>query len=274
MDPATHDLRNLVDGIAERLGPDELGTTRHGAEHLARYLFAAGWAPRRRVVDLCCGWGYGTNLLKAAGAEAARGVDIDAAAIDEATRRYGDNGVSFEQADVTEPLDLSDTTLRVCFEGLEHVPRVDDLLENMATPSAEGAIVIVSTPNGAGALSGGNPHHVHEYSLREFRELVSRYFLRPKFYFQWRFPDPHDYERSARSIARALVPVSLKSALRRPPGSPPVPTTGEALPPGLASEYRPLPLSYLRTALPGRRFGQPGIWIAVCEVPRATRDAA
>src|SRR3954469_12525668 len=118
-------LRGLQDGIAERVAPEDLGTTRHGAEHLARYLFAANWAPERKVADLCSGAGYGTAILASAGAREAHGFEIDASAVAASAERFGRSDVFFTQADVTQPLDLKEFDLRVCFEGIEHVPDPD-----------------------------------------------------------------------------------------------------------------------------------------------------
>ena len=47
-------------------------------EHLHRYALAAGFSGGRRVLDLACGSGYGTRLLRAAGAQVTA-LDLDAA---------------------------------------------------------------------------------------------------------------------------------------------------------------------------------------------------
>lgn len=54
------------------------------ADHLARYAFAAHWVPGQTVADVCCGLGYGTNLLAVAGAKKVYGVDSNSAAVDKA----------------------------------------------------------------------------------------------------------------------------------------------------------------------------------------------
>src|SRR4051794_30391155 len=124
------DLRNVVDGIAERVVAEDLAATHFGAEHLARYLFAAHWAPGQNVVDLCCGVGYGTNLLLASGARRALGVDINEPAIDHATQSY--QACEFILADVMQPLDLAPFSVRVCYEGIEHVTDPQALLRTLA----------------------------------------------------------------------------------------------------------------------------------------------
>src|SRR3954451_3627547 len=124
------DLRNIVGGLAERVVVEDLETTHHGAEHLARYLFAAHWAPGQKAVDLGCGVGYGTNLLLASGAKRAIGIDISEPTIAAASGRY--QGCGFMAADVTQPLDLASFGLRVCYEAIEHVGDPQALVRTLA----------------------------------------------------------------------------------------------------------------------------------------------
>src|SRR3954451_23883879 len=163
------DLRNVVGGIAERLVTDDLATTHHGAEHLARYLFAAHFAPGQNVVDLGCGVGYGTNVLLASGARRALGVDISETAIEHATGRY--RGCEFTVDDVTQPLDLTAFGVRVCYEAIEHVTDPQALVRTLAADLPPGGLSLVSTPNGASPALP-NPHHLHEFDGDQFRALL------------------------------------------------------------------------------------------------------
>src|SRR5947209_20359236 len=105
------DVRNVVGGFGERISPDEI-TSGQRPDHLARYLFAAHFASGRSVADLCCGVGYGSNLLVAAGARRVRGIDADAEAIRVAQEHYKDPEFTVARAD--QPLDLRDFEVRVC----------------------------------------------------------------------------------------------------------------------------------------------------------------
>jgi SAM-dependent methyltransferase len=239
-------MRWVVD-FRERIAPEELGTGVAGAEHLARYLFACHFAASRRVVDLCSGTGYGANLLLAAGAKAVIGIELDENTVREAQERYPQ--VRFDVADVTAPLNL-DADLYVCFEGLEHVENPDGLLRNMT-----GGTAIISTPNGA--TPSGSPYHVREYTLEEFRAMLDRNFETVRMYFQWLGGDPFDTEWGWRAIAKAFVPVKLKSQLRPPP-----PDGGPTATHLAAFPHKPLPLSY--PLPPGLRYETPTNWIAVC----------
>ncbi len=138
---------NVTEGIGERIKP---AAVRSGGyrDHLARYLFAAHFVAGRPVVDLCCGVGYGSNLLLAAGAARVTGIDIAPDAIADAQQHYP--GPEFEIGVADQPLDLREFDVAVCLEGIEHVSDPDQLLANMAGAG----LAVVSSPN-AEFFSGG-----------------------------------------------------------------------------------------------------------------------
>lgn len=256
---------NVTDGIGERIKPAAV-TSGGYRDHLARYLFAAHYAPGRSVVDLCCGNGYGSHLLLAAGAVRVTGIDIAPEAVAAATEHYP--GPEFDVGVVDEPLDLSGFDVAVCFEGIEHVADPDQLLANMRTAG----VAIVSSPNAdffPGGFSG-NPHHRREWTRREFESVLSRHFAEVRMYFQWHYPDPLDLDRSLVTLAKAVVPVTVKARLRavRSPG----PSAAGAEPAALPqmgddrANYRVHRASYLAVPrlLPGLRYGKPADWVAVC----------
>ncbi|HEU0315736.1 MAG TPA: class I SAM-dependent methyltransferase, partial [Solirubrobacteraceae bacterium] len=108
-------------GVQERLTLAAVAEpTLIAGEHLHRYEFAAALCAGLRVVDLCCGAGYGAEIL-ATRAATVHGVDYDAATIDLATQALARDGtITFELADATAFLrrDLRDRfDAIVCFEG-------------------------------------------------------------------------------------------------------------------------------------------------------------
>jgi 2-polyprenyl-3-methyl-5-hydroxy-6-metoxy-1,4-benzoquinol methylase len=255
-------------GWQERVRADQLSSTVFGAEHFARYVFAAHWAPARRVLDLCCGCGYGTHLLGAAGASEAVGLDISPRAISEARRRYAKGSARFIQCDVTHTLPIESAELVVCFEGIEHLADPEALLARVRESTVPDGVFIVSTPNASRSVGGhsGNPHHRREYTRAAFTSMLARYFGEVRLFFQWRAGDPYDASWTVRRLLSAGLPVGLKSWLRaRYSTLPPATGIDEAFK-FSSYEYRPLPASYLRT-LPGLRYEAPHIWIAVCRGP-------
>jgi SAM-dependent methyltransferase len=239
------------------------------ADHLARYAFAAHWVPGQTVADVCCGLGYGTNLLAAAGARKVYGVDSSSAAVDEARCRYGSPRIEFVRADATVDLPLPEVEAVICFEGIEHVHAPEKLLGNAVRCLAADGVALISTPNASAFKGGhsGNPYHITEYARREFEELLSRYFERVKMFFQWSFDAPYDVAWGLGDLVRLATPVSLKHLVRtrllgnRREGENATERKGL----GAAMKWRPYPASYLH--LPGLRV-EPRTWLAVCGGPK------
>ncbi|MEA2298779.1 MAG: hypothetical protein QOF77_1715 [Solirubrobacteraceae bacterium] len=141
-------------GVQERLTLQAIAEpTLIAAEHLHRYEFAAPLCHGLRVLDLCCGSGYGAEIL-AERAESVHGIDYDAATVDLAAATVGlGAGITFELADATAFLrgDLSRRfEVIVCFEGLEHLPDVEAALGELRRHAGEGIAVIASVPNSRG----------------------------------------------------------------------------------------------------------------------------
>jgi 2-polyprenyl-3-methyl-5-hydroxy-6-metoxy-1,4-benzoquinol methylase len=139
-------------------------------EHRHRYEFAAGLCAGRRVLDLCCGSGYGTAIL-AAPARQVVGVDNDSATIDAAQATIGRTlqNASFEVADALAYL-AGDLAARfdmlVCFEGLEHLHDLDSVLTRLREYAERGLRIVASVPNGK-LFGEQNPFHVTEFGYDE-----------------------------------------------------------------------------------------------------------
>jgi 2-polyprenyl-3-methyl-5-hydroxy-6-metoxy-1,4-benzoquinol methylase len=149
-------------------------------EHRARYMYASRYAAGKNVLDMACGSGYGSDYLRGpSGASEVLGVDIDPDAVRYARIRYGRDGLAFQQADACTAWTDRQFDLIVSFETIEHVPYPDQMLDNVVRMLSPSASFIVSTPIRArGAITDrpGNPHHVREWSVAEFTQLMQQYF--------------------------------------------------------------------------------------------------
>ncbi len=169
------DLSNTVGGAPERFVPDEMQGELVEAEHLVRYWWASGLAEGRRVLDAGCGVGYGTRLMRAAGATEVVGIDL-AHAVIEAAAGDAPSGVSFLAADVHNlPFPDASFDLVVCFEVIEHVARPEDALTEFARVLGPDGSLLVSSPN-PDAYVPGNPHHVREFRADELRAMLASQF--------------------------------------------------------------------------------------------------
>lgn len=146
--------------------------------HLHRYELAAELLAGERVLDLCCGTGYGSRLL-AARARSVHGVDVAPEAVEAARAALtpGEHDrVTFEQADAlahVRGLAAGQFDAVVCFEGVEHVPDPDALLDELARLAEGGAKLLVSLPNSRG-FEEQNEFHVTDYGYEEMQAAAAR----------------------------------------------------------------------------------------------------
>jgi SAM-dependent methyltransferase len=149
--------------------------------HLVVYEWIAARVAGKRVVDMACGEGYGSNVLASAAASVA-GVDANPEAHEHARLRYVRPNLRFERDLVesfSEPCDAV-----VFLQTIEHVQDAGAILEHFkAMLGRPGGIAYVSTPNlltlaPPGAEKSDNPWHVREYRAAEFRELCEAHFPR------------------------------------------------------------------------------------------------
>jgi SAM-dependent methyltransferase len=161
----------------ERLDPEDLRDDGGllASTHLHRYELAAALAGATRVLDLCCGVGYGSRVMAAAGATV-HGVDVSAEAIRTAEREGGER-VTFEPADALEALRRTGAGTYdaiVCFEGMEHVPDPEAVADELARLAQGGAKLVLSFPNSRG-FEERNRYHVTDFGWEETKALIERF---------------------------------------------------------------------------------------------------
>lgn len=153
--------------------------------HVIRYAFAAqrigGQVPSgaRRILDACCGYGYGAEILSQAhpGARIC-GIDIDPAAIAYAGAVYSGPGRSFECSDLLDYLraQARDSVDAICFfEGMEHIENIAAVLTEMNRVLTLDGQLILSVPNHWVDETGHdpNPNHVMVYDWDRVRATLS-----------------------------------------------------------------------------------------------------
>ncbi|WP_053375653.1 methyltransferase domain-containing protein [Paenibacillus sp. FJAT-27812] len=153
-------------------------------EHMRRYEFAGTRVNGLRVLDAACGAGYGSAMLKQAGAAEVIGIDVDRVSLELAERDYGSGGVSFVKGDVLRlPFEDEAFDAVVSFETIEHVASGADFIKETARVLKAGGLFIVSTPNRTVTNTHiyfeerpFNEHHRFEYRTAELiGELVQHY---------------------------------------------------------------------------------------------------
>jgi SAM-dependent methyltransferase len=163
-------------GVQERLSLQTTGAhTVTASEHVHRYHLASKLCRGLRVVDLACGSGYGSSIL-AETTTHVHGVDYDAGTIDTArVELAGKETLSFEVADALDFLNRAvDFEAIVCFEGLEHLPDPEAVLDVMARHASSGKRLLLSVPNSRG-FGEENQFHVTDYGYEEALAAFARF---------------------------------------------------------------------------------------------------
>ncbi len=179
--------RDQPDGVppleltGERTLPDVPAENYWFRRHLVVYDWIAQRCAGLKVVDMACGEGYGTEVL-ARRAREVTGVDANPDAFEHARLKYTRPGVRFVRNMIelhSEPCDAV-----VFLQTIEHVPDPQGVLRHFKEMAGT---VYVSTPNlltlaPPGADKSGNPWHLREYRVAEFRALCESVFERVDLY--------------------------------------------------------------------------------------------
>lgn len=154
-------------------------------EHLARYRYAMQLVGGKRVADIACGTGYGTQMLAEAGAQSVHGMDLSVEAVEFCRENYDAPNVTYSVANAQQLAAIGDNEfdLVVSFETIEHLPEVEAYLNEMARILRPGGRFLVSTPDRRIASvmyrffgHPANKHHVREYTDAELLNLLSARF--------------------------------------------------------------------------------------------------
>lgn len=148
--------------------------------HTRAYEQAARLAAGRRVLDLGCNVGYGTEVL-AKDARLAVGVDVSVRAIEAAVEGVRTPGLTFRVIDGRSlPFEDGSFDLVVSCQVVEHVVDTESFLGEVRRVLAPDGLVVLTTPNAALRLDPGEkpwyPFHVREYDASALRAMLGRSF--------------------------------------------------------------------------------------------------
>src|SRR6267143_3291842 len=120
--------------------------------HWLRYFFALQFAQDKRVLDVASGEGYGSAYL-ASRAARVDGFDVNADAVNHATKVYGDNPrLLFTHSDIDgffRDAAPASYDLVTAFEVIEHVDERSqlELLDGIHRVLAPGGVALISSPD-------------------------------------------------------------------------------------------------------------------------------
>ncbi len=201
---------------AEYIAVDSFWSVRFLKEHVNRYAFASQFAKNKVVLDVACGIGYGTFLLKRS-AQRVVGGEIRPEALSSAVLFFKDSGIDYVRLDA-QRLPFSDNSFDVIcsFETIEHLPNYGGFLVECLRCLRSGGILLCSTPNktvsSPASTRTSSGFHIHEFYPDELCDLVGEYFSVLELYGQ-------DPGRTRRGTAVARLAGAVKPYVMRVPGA-------------------------------------------------------
>jgi GT2 family glycosyltransferase/acetyltransferase-like isoleucine patch superfamily enzyme/2-polyprenyl-3-methyl-5-hydroxy-6-metoxy-1,4-benzoquinol methylase/predicted Zn-dependent protease len=150
-------------------------------EHWARYRHVSPLVADKRVLDVACGAGYGSDML-AETAQQVIGGDISPETIAYCRDHYKRDNLKFEVLDIRNiPYPDKSFEMVNSFETLEHVAEGEKFLQEVTRLLTDDGMFVVSTPLGGPV---GNPHHVAYYQSGTFASYLLGFFEDVKLLFQ------------------------------------------------------------------------------------------
>ena len=168
----------------ERIYPDDKRVKPQTiAHHKARYQFATQIQEAKgRSLDLACGTGYGTEMLRKAGYNA-KGIDISPEAYEFARKSYPQ--CDFLLEDILKPeIFRNPYQLITMFEAIEHFPYMEGvkLIERLSNFVLKDGFFILSTPKDTNDKY--NTFHKSEWGYATIKNICGSYFENVKIYGQ------------------------------------------------------------------------------------------
>ena len=144
-----------------------------------RYRFCNDYIQGREILDIPCGTGWGTSLLK--GYSRCHGVDIAADAVAYASAHYARPGrLEFQVGDMANiPLPDDSLDVVICLEGFEHVTRETGsafVAEARRLLRRDGLLIMTCPVLNERGEDSGNPFHLYEYPEEELISILNENF--------------------------------------------------------------------------------------------------
>jgi len=170
-------MNEEVEFTGERFIPSKRGAIEF--EHLHRYHLAKALVKDKKVLDVACGEGYGSNIL-AELAETVTGVDICEITISNAKTNYTKNNLEFHSGNMSDiPMADSSVDIVISFETIEHGDKHEEFMKEIKRVLKPEGFLIISSPDKleyTDIPSFSNSYHVKELYLDDFKVLLSKYF--------------------------------------------------------------------------------------------------
>jgi ubiquinone/menaquinone biosynthesis C-methylase UbiE len=196
--------------VAERAHPEDAGfqdkwfgliQNKYKKNLKDRYRFCQPYVRGQAILDIPCGVGWGTSLLK--GYKSMVGIDISPDAIRYANSRYANSKLHFLVGNMGAiPAEDNSFDNVICLEGFEHISREigGTFLTEVKRVLRRNGLFIMTCPilNEKGETTG-NPYHLSEYSEEEFIDIMNLHF-RIERLDRFQGPDGSEYKIIVRNF--------------------------------------------------------------------------
>lgn len=167
----------------DALNPDDPWPIRWKYHHIYRYHLAKRYCRNKKVLDVGCGYGYGSFILSTVSKKVVS-IDVSEEAIRSAKERYSKANLDFLTMDA-ERMDFPDHfDVIVSFENIEHLGHPDFFLARAASLLKPSGLLIISSPNRR-YTRGDNPYHFKEYGYDGFKDLLGKHFAKVRIQGQY-----------------------------------------------------------------------------------------
>jgi ubiquinone/menaquinone biosynthesis C-methylase UbiE len=173
--------------LAERAHPEDPGfqdkcfglvRNKYKKKMYERYRFCHPYIRDKVLLDIPCGVGWGTSLLK--GYKSMIGMDIAPDAINYANSHYANSRLHFLAGNMKAiPVEDNSFDNIICLEGFEHISKEIGrtfLTEVKRVLRRNGLLIMTCPVLSEKGETTGNPYHLSEYSEEEFIDLMNHNF--------------------------------------------------------------------------------------------------
>ena len=165
---------NLIKFNGEKAIPLDRNTPKDVMEeHWARYYLASQFVEGKKVLDVACGSGYGSDLLSRY-ADQVTGGDICENTIKYCNSKYKKDNLKYEVCDIRD-MEYDDKSFDVVisYETIEHITECEKFLDKVKRILTDDGKLVISTPIGGAC---GNKYHLSYFQKDSFRWLLKNYF--------------------------------------------------------------------------------------------------
>lgn len=146
--------------------------------HMVRYAFASRFCQGKKVLDVACGSGYGTEFLALQGASEVVGVDKNIQAVEYAQRHHAHAAAQYIAGDAERLVSFEDHSfdMIISFETLEHLQNPQKCISEFKRLLKPGGQIFLSCPNDLAVPFFASPYHLHSFTFDCFCELIQQSF--------------------------------------------------------------------------------------------------